>query len=111
MKLLALFLLAVMTLAAADVAGNYSGTVEIPAGVFQVTLTLEVKGSDVTGAIVTEGNTYPLQKGQLSGNKVTFEVSADQVYAAELVFDDGRLAGDIKPAGGGGGKISVVRNK
>ncbi len=111
MKTMALLLLAASLLTAADIAGSYAGTVEIPAGVFQVTLTVEVKGSEVSGAIVAEGNSYPLQKGRVAGNRLSFEVTADQVYAADLAFADGRLTGEIKPAGGGGGKMDVVRNK
>ena len=110
MKILALLLLAALTLMAADVAGKYSGTVEIPAGVFQVTLTLEQKGDKVTGSIATEGDGYPVQKGKVTGNRLTFEVPADQVYVVECTIEKDRLAGDIKPSGGGSGKISVSRS-
>jgi hypothetical protein len=111
LKIVALLILVASMLAAADIAGSYAGTVEVPAGVFQVTLTLEQKGDEITGAITTEGNSYPISKGKLSGNKLTFEVSADQVYAAECVFEEGHITGEIKPSGGGGGKIDVTRSK
>jgi len=111
MKIVALLMMAAAMLAAADIAGSYAGTVEIPAGIFQVTLTLEQKGDDISGAIATQGDSYPIQKGKLSGNKLSFEVAADQVYTAECVYENGRLSGEIKPAGGGGGTIDVSRSK
>jgi hypothetical protein len=111
MKAMALLILAASMLAAADIAGTYAGTVEIPAGTFQVTLTLEQRGDEISGAIATQGDSYPIQKGKVNGNKLTFEVAADQVYALECVHENGRLTGEIKPAGGGGGKIDVARSK
>lgn len=109
MKILSLLLLAALSLGAADVAGKYVGTVDIPAGTFQVTLTLEQKGEEVSGAIVTADSSYPIQKGKLSGNKLSFEVPADQIYLVECTFGGNKLAGDVKPSDGGTGKISVTR--
>ena len=111
MRIVTLLILAASMLAAADVAGSYAGTVEIPAGVFQVTLTLEQKGDDISGAIATQGDSYPIQKGKVTGSKLSFEVAADQIYTAECVYENGRLSGEIKPAGGGGGTIDVSRSK
>jgi hypothetical protein len=111
LKVIALLVLAAAALAAADVAGPYTGNVEIPAGVFQVTLTLEQKGDEISGAIATQGDSFPVQKGKLTGSKLSFEVAADQIYVAECVYESGRISGDIKPSGGGGGKIDVSRAK
>ncbi len=111
MKSVIVLLLAALSLGAAGVVGSYSGTVDVPAGTFQVTLTLEEKGGEIGGTITTEGSTYTVQKGKLAGNKLTFEVLADQTYAVECTVENDRLSGDVKPAGGGAGKIDVTRAK
>ncbi len=108
-KSLCLLLLAALSLGAADVAGKWTGTVEIPAGTFQVTLTLEQKGDEISGTIATQNNGYPIQKGKISGSKLTFEVPADQIYVVECTVEKDSLAGDVKPSSGGAGKISVKR--
>jgi len=110
MKILSLLLLAALSLTAAGIAGKWTGTVEIPAGTFQVTLTLEQTGDQVSGSVATEGDSYPIQKGKLSGNKLAFEVPADQLYVVECAFEKDRLTGEVKPAGGGTGKINVTRS-
>ncbi|MCC7175165.1 MAG: hypothetical protein IT159_08205 [Bryobacterales bacterium] len=111
MRTFILCLLAAVALGAADFAGQWAGTVEIPAGVFQVTLTLEQKGDAVTGSIAAGGDVYPVQNGKLSGNRLSFEVTADQVYVVACVQENGRLTGSVKPSGGGDGKLSVARPK
>ncbi len=108
-KSLCLLLLAALSLGAADVAGKWTGTVEIPAGTFQVTLTLEQKGDEISGTIATQNNGYPIQKGKISGGKLTFEVPADQIYIVECTVEKDSLAGDVKSSGGAAGKISVKR--
>jgi hypothetical protein len=106
---LCLLLLAALSLGAADVAGKWTGTVEIPGGTFQVTLTLEQKADEISGTIATQSDGYPIQKGKISGSRLTFEVPADQVYVVECTVEKDSLAGDVKPSGGGAGKISVTR--
>ena len=110
MRCFSLLLLAALSLAAADVAGKWTGTVEIPAGTFQVLLTLEQKGEEVSGTISAQGDPYPVQKGKISGNKLIFEVPADQMYAVECTLEKDTLMGDIKPSGGGSGKMRVTRS-
>ncbi len=61
------------------------------------------------GPLVTADSSYPIQKGKLSGSKLSFEVLADQIYRVECTFEGDKLAGDVKPAEGGAGKISVTR--
>jgi hypothetical protein len=113
MKITWLALAAVLTLQAADLGGKWAGTVDIPEGTYQVLLSLEQKGQEITGTIsASGGSTYPIQKGKLSGNKFSFEVPAEgQVYAVECALENDRLTGDIKPSGGGSGKIDVARSK
>jgi hypothetical protein len=111
MKIWLAFLAAALSLGAADFTGNWIGTVQIPSGVFQVTLTLHQKGEEVSGAIATPSESYPIQKVKLSGNNLSFEVTADDVYVIDCVQEEDRMTGDIKPSGGGAGKISVTRSK
>jgi len=111
MKIWLAFLAAALSLGAADFTGDWIGTVEIPAGLFQVTLTLEQKGDEISGAIATQSDRYPIQKAKLSGSSLSFEVAADQIYVVECVHEKDRLAGDVKPSTGGAGKISVTRSK
>ncbi len=112
MKTIWLVLLLLFTLQAADVAGKWAGTVDIPDGRFQVALTLEQKGDEISGIISAEGGgSFPVQKGKLTGNKLSFEVPAQgQVYVVECAFENDRLTGDVKPSGGGSGKIEVTRS-
>jgi len=111
MKIWLAFFAAALSLGAADFTGNWTGTVEIPVGVFQVTLTLEQKGEEVSGAIATQSNRYPIQKAKLSGNRLSFEVTADDVYLVDCLQEKDRITGDIKPSAGGAGKIDVARSK
>ena len=111
MKTIWLVLVAMFTLQAADVAGKWAGTIDIPEGRFQIALTLEQKGDEISGTIAAEGGSYPIQKGKLTGNKLSFEVPAQgQVYIVECAYENERLTGDIKPSGGGSGKIDVERS-
>jgi len=111
MKSLWLALFFLFALQAADVAGKWAGTVDIPDGRFQVVLTLERNGNEISGTIVAEGDSYPVQKGKITGNKLSFEVPAQgQIYAVECAFENERITGDIKPSGGGAGKIDVTRS-
>ncbi len=113
MKAIWLVPVAIFILQAAEVAGKWAGTVDIPDGRFEVTLTLEQKGEEISGTITASGgDAYPIQKGKLAGNKLSFEVPAQgQVYVVECAYENGRLTGDIKPSGGGSGKIDVTRSK
>ncbi len=108
-----LALLLVFTLQAADLAGKWAGTVDIPEGQYQVVLSLEQKGDEISGTIAASGGgVYPIQKGKLAGNKLSFEVPAEgQIYAVECTYENERLTGEIKPSGGGSGKIDVARSK
>jgi hypothetical protein len=112
MKAIWLVPLIVSLLQAADIAGKWAGTVDIPEGRFQVALSLEQKGDEISGTIMASGGgSYPIQKGRLTGNKLSFEVPAEgQVYVVECAFENDRLTGDIKPSGGGSGKIDISRS-
>jgi len=104
-------LLVALPLVAADISGKWAGTVEIPAGTFPVWATLEQKGDQVSGTISAEGGVYTIQKGKLSGNTLTFEVYADQLYTVECTIEDGSISGAVKPAQGGKGSLSIKRSE
>lgn len=108
--LLSVLLLA-LPLAAADISGKWTGTVEVPAGTFPVWVTLEQKGDEVGGSISAEGGVYSIQRGKLSGNTLTFEVYADQLYAVECTIENGSITGTVKPAQGGKGRLAVKHSE
>jgi hypothetical protein len=95
----------------ANFTGTWIGRVQLPTGVYQVTLSLQQKGEEVTGAIATPSDSYPIQKVKLSGDKLAFEVVADQLYAVDCMREGDRITGEIKLTDGSAGKIDVSRTR
>ena len=101
---MSLFLLvAPMALAAGDISGKWSGSMEMkaPDGTTQtmpVTAEFKQDGKSVTGTAGREGDEQlTLQKGTIEDTKFTFEVSApDGTYSVSLVIvSDSQLQGDV----------------
>ena len=97
-----IMLLASALMAAEDLTGKWSGT-------FVITMDGETKddsaymvlkqsGTELTGTAGPDADKqWPIQKGKIEGNKVTFEVQADgPLLKFELTLAEGRLKGDAK---------------
>ena len=102
--LVSLFLLmAPLTVAAGDISGKWTGTMDLktPDGQVQsmpVTAEFRQDGKSVTGTAGREGQEQlPIEKGTIDDKKFTFEVQPpDGTYAVSLiVISDDVLAGEV----------------
>jgi hypothetical protein len=105
--LLCLLLLAALPLCAADLTGKWTGkfditTTEGEEKPDQAVMNLKLDGGAVTGtAGPNDDQQWPILKGKLEGNKLTFEVvpegDADKgLLQFELVFDGDTIKGAAK---------------
>ena len=91
---------------AADISGNWSGTMQ--AGNDQVPLTFAFKqdGEKLTGTVISvQHQPLPLSDGKVLGDKVTFFVQADMNGSPTKFISEGVIKGDeitlnIKTEGG-----------
>ncbi len=95
------FLLFTMALSAADVTGKWIGsfTRTGPEGDTKEAtafMNLKQSGTEVTGtAGENEGGQWPIRKGKIDGEKITFEVEVTEtVYKIELLLIDDHLKGE-----------------
>jgi hypothetical protein len=95
-------LLAAVALAADDLTGKWAGSFVITTdeGTKDSTayMVLTQKGTELTGTAGPDANQqWPILKGKVEGNKVTFEVQADGPQLKfELTLADGHLKGEAK---------------
>jgi cytochrome c oxidase cbb3-type subunit III len=105
---------------APDVSGRWNGTAEMKNENGQtlsipVLLILKQEGERVTGtAGPGDAEQHPIKNGQISGEKLTFEVEADNgLFRVELKVEADRIAGEFRRRGGDGsqqsGKFSATR--
>lgn len=112
----------VVTLSAADLAGKWEGTAEFkrsdgtPGGM-SVVLNLKQSGQEVTGTVGPNADEQvPISKGKIDGQRLTFEVNADdRVFKLELTLTGDKLEGQAKGEDNSGNpmtaKISLARVK
>jgi TonB family protein len=97
-SLLVLVIAAMSNLAAADVHGRWSGTVEINGSRVGIVVTLNQQGQELSGSIATSDDTNPspIEKGELRGDTVTFQMSngAKRIVRFRLALTDGLLSGE-----------------
>ena len=93
---------AAMTLSAADISGKWSGsfTVTGPGGESQqdtAFVILQQKGNALTGSGgPDETRQYPILKGSVEGNKITFEVQSDgPLYQVDAMLVGDHIKGDV----------------
>jgi hypothetical protein len=104
MKTLFVFLLmtlVVLTAAAADVTGKWSGsfiTTAPDGNIRESTALLDLKqsGTDITGSVgPNEEERYPIGKGRIDGNKITLEVqNENRSMKFELTLAGERMQGE-----------------
>jgi len=97
---LSLSMVLVLTAAAADVTGKWSGSF-VPEGGDNGTayVILKQSGNTITGSGGPDANDqWPGLKGTITGNKVSFEVKSPTdgaVYKGALVLEGDHLKGDV----------------
>lgn len=96
----------------ADVAGDWMLTVDTEQGTTTPSVMLEQNGSELTGHYSSETLGEADVKGTVSGNDVTFMLSASaggydiEVTYTGVLQDDGTLSGQIDLGGLGGGTFT-----
>lgn len=115
--LFCLLLLCTLALNAAELTGKWSGSFDVtnPNGeTKQSTAFMDLKEADgvVTGtAGPTAEEQWPLRKGKLDGNKLTFDVETEHgTISFELSFDGESISGTASGTGDGGEKLSAKLN-
>jgi hypothetical protein len=83
-KFIAMLFLAAMCAIAGDVSGKYTGT--LPNG-DPVVIVLKQDGAKLTGSGgPSEDQQFPMRNGKIDGDKITFEVVADEEKVFKLAF-------------------------
>jgi hypothetical protein len=112
------FTLSTFVVQAAELTGKWSGSFDITneAGETKADtayMDLQEKDGGVTGtAGPNEDKQWPLRKGKLDGQKLTFEVVTDDGddLVFELTFDGTSIQGSCAGTGSGGEKLSAKVN-
>ncbi len=95
-------LLATAMLAANDLTGQWSGSFNRTMDGERVDdvihMVLKQSGAEITGTVGPDaGQQWPIQKGKVEGNKVTFEVQTPEpLIRFELTLAEGHLKGEAK---------------
>ena len=115
--LMCLLLLCTLALTAAELTGRWSGTFDVAKSdgdAKQSTAYMDLKEIDgvVTGtAGPTTEEQWPLRKGKLDGQKLTFEVETDHgIIAFEVKFDGASIIGTASGTSAEGEKMSAKVN-
>ena len=116
MRCLSAFLaILAVTLAAsaADVAGNWRGTVSTPKGDYPIGISLNVDAGHLQGTLLgTDGTPFKIENGKIEGSNITFSVTLNYPGKSIARTYKGILSGDeIKFSVDSSGQISefVVR--
>ena len=86
---LAITALLALTLSAADLAGNWKGSMETQMGATEVTITIQ-PGAALAGKVKAGDYEAPLEKARLDGDKISFEMNIEH---GKIAFE-GTVAGD-----------------
>lgn len=112
-----LFLITSMALGAAEITGKWSGSFDVTNSQGDTkasTAYMDLKEADgaVTGtAGPNTDEQWPLRKGRLDGQKLTFEVETDHgTIAFDLMVDGESIRGTASGTGEGGEKMSAKVN-
>jgi hypothetical protein len=72
------FLLAAAPAFAADVDGNWTGSLDTPGGPAQINYTFKADGNKLTGSTTSpDGQSIPIKDGKITGNKLSFTLILD----------------------------------
>ena len=88
----------ISNLVAADVSGNWSGTMESASGPIRIFLTVDQHDQGVSGTVSTEDETnqVPIEKPELRGDVLTFQVhdNANRILKFRLTLTSLVLTGE-----------------
>lgn len=110
-----LLLLAAVALPAADLSGDWPGTLQTAMGVDTHNLTLKQAGSAITGTVSFSNRKWEIHNGKLEGRKLKFEVSLSgsnpMVLAYDLDVGTDQMTGTVMANQGPfpGGKVTFRR--
>jgi hypothetical protein len=91
----ALCVLALAPLHAADVDGKWSGSIDTPMGAIPITFTFKADGATLSGSMGgPDGGEIPIKNGKADGNKISFNVSIDFGGMSLDFAYTGTLSGD-----------------
>jgi hypothetical protein len=80
---------------AADISGNWSGTMQMGDNPISLTYAFKQDGEKVTGTVTTpQGQAIPLSDGKIAGDKITFYVQVDMGGTPAKFSSEGVLKGD-----------------
>jgi hypothetical protein len=91
---------------AADISGNWSGTMQMGDNPISLTYAFKQDGEKVTGTVTTpQGQAIPLSDGKIAGDKITFYVQVDMggnptKFSSEGVFKGDEITLTTKAEGG-----------
>ena len=95
---------------AADISGNWSGTMQMGDNPISLTYAFKQDGEKVTGTVTTpHGDAIPLSDGKIAGDKVTFYVQVDMGGNLTKFASEGVLKGDEITLGYGASDGSEAR--
>jgi hypothetical protein len=117
-KLICCLFLSPLLLSAAELNGKWSGSFDVTNSNGETKadtafLDLQEHNGAVSGTAGPNADKqWPLQKGKLHGQKLTFEVLTDDggFLACDLLFDGESIAGTCSGTGEGGEKMSARLN-
>jgi hypothetical protein len=80
---------------AADISGNWSGTMQMGDNPFTLTYAFKQDGEKLTGTVTgPQGDPLPLNQGKITGDKVSFFVQVDMGGTPAKFVSTGVIKGD-----------------
>jgi hypothetical protein len=76
--LAALLAFSSMSLATANVIGNWKATIETPDGSHEQTFEFKMDGGKLTGTVGSEMGSLPIGDGKLDGDRISFSARSEQ---------------------------------
>ena len=79
---------------AADISGNWSGTMQMGDNPIDLTFVFKQDGEKLTGTVATPFGDLPLSDGKVVGDKISFFVMADMGGTPTKFISEGTVKGD-----------------
>jgi hypothetical protein len=95
-----MILLGIMAANAQNLDGVWKGTMSGPNGDFELTFTFKVAGDSLTGDVVSQMGSIPLENGKIHGNKFSYDISFNgQTFSSTGVIDSDvvKITGSRRP--------------